>query len=103
MPDKVTIAASERQAREDKKLLHAGLVLERSESQPNSQGVWLHQVKVKIPADMHGETMVVLTGGSAEGPVVAFHRGDGVPQTLAGAINRYHNGTLKWKEDQYAK
>lgn len=103
MPDKETLAQSERQAKDDRRLLHAGLVLDRSESAPNSQGVWLQQVKIRIPAMEHGETMIVLTGASAEGPVVAFHRGDGVSQTLAGAINRYHNGALKWREDQYAK
>lgn len=50
-----------------------------------------------------GEWLAIVTLSTSEGEFVAFHSGDGFQQTLEGTCQRIINGSLKWKEDEYAK
>lgn len=66
--------------------------------------VELVALRLKFPADENGECLVVLTGYDGNGaPVVAFHTAVSATEAVVGAINRFQNGTLKWKEDEYRK
>lgn len=46
--------------------------------------------------------LVVITIDTREGPKVAFHEGDTFQSALEGMCKRILNGSLKWKDDQYA-
>ncbi len=49
------------------------------------------------------ETLVVIKGTTEEGvQVVGFHSEVGMLDALAGAARRLVNGTIKWREDNYA-
>lgn len=50
-----------------------------------------------------GEWLAVVTAEMDGSAVVAFHSGDGFVTTVTGICNRIMNGSLKWKEDEYAK
>lgn len=102
MPDATTMEAAERDARRQRKLLHAGLVLDRAETQPNSQEVTLTDIRVKLPVQEYGATMVVLKGIQDGEGVVGFHRGDDAQGALVGALTKFHNGDVKWRADEYA-
>lgn len=52
----------------------------------------------KVPG---AEWMVIITAYSPDGPVVAFHSGDGFREALVGLAARLKNGSLKWKVDEY--
>lgn len=52
----------------------------------------------KVPG---AEWMVIITAYSPDGPVVAFHAGDGFKDTLVGLAARLKNGSMKWKVDEY--
>lgn len=63
----------------------------------------LYQVNIKCdPADEQG-VLVMAKGYTEKGYVVAFHRGETVVEAVVGMARRLGNGTLKWKEDAYAK
>jgi len=102
MPDAFDMAIADRERREEKRWQHAGMVLGRAESSETAGGAAVHRVKVILPRVAHGETMVVISAIVDNVPVVGFHRAEGAREALAGALNRLHNGDIKWKEDEYA-
>jgi hypothetical protein len=102
MPDAHEMAQQEREGRAQRRWEHARLVLERAEYSPGPDEVRITRIKVILPARAPGETLVVVQGKIEETALVAFHRGDTSAEALAGALNRYHNGGLKWREDEYA-
>lgn len=57
---------------------------------------------VRIPAEKHLETLVVVRGLAADGtPMVCFHSAVGVAEAIAGAALRVADGTVRWKVDGY--
>lgn len=52
----------------------------------------------KVPG---AEWMAIITAYSPDGPVVAFHSGEGFKELVVGLAARLKNGSLKWKADEY--
>jgi hypothetical protein len=66
--------------------------------------VELLNIKVRLGSPGGEETLVIVTGTWGDGtPVVAFHAAQSPSDAVAGCLNRIRNGTMKWREDQYAK
>ncbi len=103
MPDVITMQAAERDARRGRKWLHAGQVLDRAETQPNAQEVFLTTIRVKLSTEEYGPTLVILKGYRGDEQVVGFHRGDTAQDALAGALTKFHQGDVKWRADEYAQ
>jgi hypothetical protein len=60
-------------------------------------------LKIRLGVVDHFDTMVVVTAqGGDGGPIVAFNSANLPSEAVAGAINRFLNGSLKWKVDEYA-
>lgn len=57
---------------------------------------------VKCDPDDEAGVLVVLKGYLGQVEMVAFHRADTVSEAISSTGNRLRNGSLKWKEDQYA-
>ena len=53
------------------------------------------------PSDEQG-VLVIAKGFLGNDWQVAFHRADTVSEAVAGLGNRLRNGTLKWRQDEYA-
>lgn len=80
-------------------LLHwAGGVLD----QPDVTGFHLKQIRIKCDLKGGGGWMAVVTALTPNGDQVAFHRGDDFREALEGVLSRIRNGSLKWKDDEYA-
>jgi len=94
--------AAERDAKRQRKWLHAGLVLDRAETQENAQSVTLTDIRIKLPFEEYGSTMIILKGHREGEHLVGFHRADDAQGALAGALAKFHNGDVKWREDEYA-
>ena len=62
----------------------------------------LYELKIKCdPSDEQG-VLVMAKAYTEDGYVVGFHRGESVVEAVTGMARRIVNGTLKWREDQYA-
>jgi len=60
-------------------------------------------LKVRLGVVDHFDTMVIITARHIEGAyLVAFHSANMPEEAVAGAINRFLNGSLKWRDDEYA-
>jgi len=70
-------------------------------------GGWQGEVQVtgfsvRVAAERHLETLVVVRGLAADGtPMVCFHSAVGISEALAGAATRVADGTVRWKVDAY--
>lgn len=57
-----------------------------------------------VPASpVRAENLLVITAFWDGADVVAFQRGFSLAECLQGFINRLGNGSIKWKEDEYAE
>lgn len=77
--------------------------LERTMLRLEEDGVTIKMLKLNCKAGPRGEWLAILTAQGEEGGLVAFHSADGLPEVLAGLSTRLGNGSLKWKEDEYAE
>lgn len=62
----------------------------------------LYELRVKLPEDYEGEYMVVIKGVSDGKKLVSFHRSPDLSTAVIGAIDRYADDQLRWREDKYA-
>ncbi len=62
---------------------------------------WLVGFRVKFPEDEEGEFFIVLQGEDSAGAMVAFHSSISLGEAIRGALERYMNGSLKWRKDVY--
>lgn len=60
-------------------------------------------IRIRYPEFPGGEYFLVITADVADKPCVAFSVGQGVLDVILVLAHRQMNGSLKWKEDQYAK
>lgn len=67
------------------------------------EGVYVRSLRFKAPSDGFGEWLGILSITRPEGNFVAFHRATSLPECVVGMVNRYRNGSLQWKEDDYAR
>ena len=63
--------------------------------------LWLTGMRVKFPVNEGGEYLVVMRGEEVDRGVVAFHAATSLREALRGAFERFMNGSLKWKTDEY--
>ena len=66
-------------------------------------GFQLKTIKFKSPPHAGGEWLAIVTAELEGAPSVAFHSGDSFPDCLRGLCSKLVNGSLRWKEDEYAK
>lgn len=67
------------------------------------EGIVIKQISLKASAGPRGEWLAVVTADTENGSIVAFHSSEGFTTVVEGVCNRLINGSLKWREDQYAK
>lgn len=61
-------------------------------------------VTIRGPREAGDEILLVVRGiGSDGGPVVAFHSAYGLAEALLSLAARLNNGSLKWREDEFAR
>lgn len=58
-------------------------------------------VRMVCPKEDGEDWLIVVSVASSEGRQVAFHAGPDLLSAVTGLANRFQNGSLKWKEDQY--
>lgn len=81
------------------------LELDRINMHANEAGhIPIRRISMRLGYTGQLETLVTVAGWDDDGtPTVAFHSADTASGALRGAINRYMNGQLDWKEDAYYK
>lgn len=77
--------------------------LEHSLENVMDEGVRINRITFKCGGDVRGSWLAIVTAVTAEGPIVTFHSAEGIVSTIEGLSNKLRNGSLKWKEDEYAK
>jgi len=65
-------------------------------------GIELKRISIKGDFTHGVGVLVVMTANAPGGAIVAFHQGDDLQMMWRGLAARIMNGSLKWKEDQYA-
>lgn len=94
------------QASVDRVMRRAGGALykiENSSERLREEGISVESIRLKMPAEQDGEILLVITASTESGGIVAFHRQAGIAACLEGLSSRLDNGSLKWKEDEYAR
>ena len=81
-----------------RKVHEMAYVLEKSAAEE----FMVRRITFRCDGDPRGSWLAIITGDDGSGPVVAFHSGDGLTATIEGLAAKIRNGSLKWKEDQYA-
>lgn len=62
----------------------------------------IRSISLKPPSEDRAEWFAVVRA-SAEGvPLVGFHSGATIAETLVGLVNRIDNRSMKWRDDEYA-
>lgn len=64
--------------------------------------VWVHDLRFKAPDSEHGEWFVIVRATVSQKRCVGFHAGVSFQEALRGTLARLQNGSMKWKDDQYA-
>lgn len=62
-----------------------------------------HKINIRLGDDATIETLITVTMSDEDGDWVGFHKGIDPVAALRGCLNRCKNGSMKWKEDEYAK
>lgn len=65
-----------------------------------SQGVRVTELRVRLPSPDRPECLVVVKGMKDGQRLVGFHSGTDPGDTLKGAIERTHNGTMVWRGER---
>ena len=64
--------------------------------------IWVDRITMRGDWDGQTDMLIVLAAAGTEGRVVAFHNVEDAITVWKGLAARIRNGSLKWKEDQYA-
>ena len=75
----------------------------RAFAQLEADGLYVKRVSIKGTWSTNTDMLVIITAAGPEGPLVAFHNVDDVFGLWRGLGNRMRNGSLKWRDDEYAK
>lgn len=89
--------------REASRLSYALHKLDFVVQEDDERDPWLVGLRIKPPGDDSAEWLVVATGDTLEGAVVAFHTAGTLTEALRGVAERYVNKTLKWRDDEYRR
>lgn len=77
------------------------LSIERRVEQSNESGLYLVGFSVRLPNEERPDVLLTARARTDTAALVAFHGAPEVGQALVGFMERFGNGSLKWKEDQY--
>lgn len=64
---------------------------------------YIKKLSIMPVSPIRGQFMMVVTGFLHGEHVVCFQQGSSLDDCLLSFINRWANGSLKWREDEYAK
>lgn len=59
-------------------------------------------IRFKAPRSVGGEWLVVVQVSTEKGGVVGFHSADDFSEAVKGLSSRLRNGSIKWRDDEYA-
>ena len=66
------------------------------------KGVDVTAMRIKMPVE-EGNDYFVIVQARVEGVAsVGFHGSDTFAEAVVGALNRLYNGSISWREDEYA-
>lgn len=69
----------------------------------SEEGITITSLRFCYRAGPTGDVLCVIGASTENGKIVAFHGGDSFADTMRGVVRRIAGGSLKWKEDEYAK
>jgi len=90
----------------DKQLIGYGTALVRGSNAIGTnaeRGIFIKAFRLVLKDPDLDEWLVVITASTENGQIVAFHGGTSMIEAFTSALNRLVNGSLKWKEDEYAR
>ena len=87
--------------RRQEKQADAWAYLQMRTHEPDPEGRYLVKVACRVRWDTVGDVLVILTCEGELGGQVAFGQADELMDAVTNAANRWSNGQLRWKEDQY--
>jgi len=64
--------------------------------------IMIASVRVKVPLGDEVDYLIIVRARQEGRGVVGFHAGTTLRETLVGTIARLSNGSMKWKDDEYA-
>lgn len=100
----VSLSEAEANAAYSRRMTALGELLARYTDVENTEAVTLVRVSIRLPSNQSAECLVTIAALDKAGdPIVAFTAGRYADDTLLTAMSSFHNGSLKWKEDKYAK
>lgn len=90
----------------DQQMMKLGIAVTRLQSQlehMSEEGIDVTGIKFLYRGGPTGEVLGILTAHTDSAGIVAFQSGEDLGAVLRGMSSRVLNGSIKWKEDQYAK
>lgn len=93
------------QADFDHMLYKIGVAISRLErwcSTDVPEGVYVKSIRLRAPQNPEGEWLAVVSISTENGGKVGFHSAEDLTAVLSGLSNRLRNGSIKWKDDEYA-
>ncbi len=69
--------------------------------EPDQDGRYLVRVMVRVRWDDGGEVLAILSTDGENGKEVGFGQGEELLDALTNASNRWANGQVKWRKDEY--
>ncbi len=90
----------------DRILTKVGLAVHMSQhtmERMSEEGMVVIRITFKAGSGVHADWLAIIAVKTEGGGIVAFHSAPSFPATVEGLCHRVNNGSLKWKEDQYAE
>jgi hypothetical protein len=94
------------QALFDRQMIKIGvsvLTLQEQFIRLSDEGIEVKALRLAYRSGVSGELLGVLTASTESSELVAFQSGTDLAVVLTVLQSRLANGSLKWKEDEYAK
>lgn len=101
MPKQDAYSDSAWKARLGRAMWRAELNIVRMLREREQREVILHEIRVKLPTTEGGDFLCIVKGKFAGKKIVAFHSASELTGAVAGAVERYEAGQLKYKEDMF--
>lgn len=89
----------------ERELMRIGLAVLALESglvRMEQDDVVLKAIRLAYAGGPQGDVLCIMTATTEEAGVVAFCSGSSLSAVLCTVSNQIRNGSIKWKEDQYA-
>lgn len=89
----------------DRQMQQLGIALMRFEGVADrlyDQETSLLSMSIRLKGDGRADYLIVLRARYEGAAWVSFHSADTLAEAMRGMVARLENGSVKWKEDQYA-